>query len=129
LLLPLRYGRHWLFAGLAMLAVALGVALTPTSGLPPLDYNDKVVHVLAFVGFMAWFSGLFQWRYTPWLALALFAYGGLMELLQGLTPSREADGADLIADAFGILLGWLSGLAGVRHWGVRVEQWLAARGS
>ena len=36
---------------------------------------------------------------------ALLAYGGLIELLQSLTPYRSAEWADWLADGLGLLLG------------------------
>jgi|GEM_PF-1950069 len=44
----------------------------------------------------------------------LLAFGGLIELLQSLTPDRMAEWADWLADSLGLLLGW--GL--VLGWGV-----------
>jgi len=38
-----------------------------------------------------------------WL-LGLLVYGGLLEIAQGLTPNRQAEWADLLADALGLLL-------------------------
>ncbi|MNT88874.1 hypothetical protein D3C72_2294960 [compost metagenome] len=39
------------------------------------------------------------------LLLALVVYGGVIELLQGMTAYREADWLDLVADTGGILAG------------------------
>jgi VanZ family protein len=93
-----------------VLALLLGtvtwLALAPA---PPRALStgwDKLNHVLAFstlaivatLGLMgAW------WR----IAAALLAYGGLIELLQGLLPPREADLADLLSDGLGIAIGLL----------------------
>ncbi|RZA07387.1 MAG: VanZ family protein, partial [Proteobacteria bacterium] len=34
-------------------------------------------------------------------------YGGLIEVLQSLTPDRSAEWADLLADGIGLGVGWL----------------------
>lgn len=69
---------------------------------------DKLNHVLAFAG--PCFAGLAalpraDLRRGLLLGAALAAYGGGLELLQGLMPPRNADWADLLADALGVLLG------------------------
>lgn len=126
-MLPLRYGWVWLTIGSLLLASGLLVALLPTSTVMPVNLNDKLLHATVFFLFMVWFSGLFQPRHVWRVALALFLYGVLIEVLQSLTTTRQAEFLDLVADTAGILLGWLLGAAGLRHWGTTFEQWLARR--
>lgn len=69
---------------------------------------DKLNHVLAFAGPM--FAGLAargRPSRTPVLALAaaLLAWGGALELLQGLSPPRSPEWADWLADAVGVAVG------------------------
>lgn len=121
---PLRYAWAWLLAGLLILAMGLASALLPVSAsLAPV--NDKVLHGVGFVGIMLWFGGVFERRRLPWVALGLAAYGLLIEVLQSLTPSRQAEGLDLAADMAGILLGWLLCVAGFSRWCTTLESWLA----
>lgn len=123
MLLPLRYARLWLVAGLMLLGFGLLSALTPPpAGLGSL--NDKVLHTAGFMAFMVWFGGVFERRFLPAVALALALYGLLIELLQGLTPTRQAEGLDLVADISGILLGWLLSAAGLSRWCTKLESWL-----
>ncbi len=84
----------------AVLALSL---MPPSQPLPSTGW-DKGNHLLAF-GVLALlgrraFAG-------HWLALlvALLAYGGVIELLQGMTAYREADWLDLVADTCGVLAG------------------------
>lgn len=122
-MLPLRYGRAWLVTGLLLLGLGLWSALTsPPAGMVSL--NDKFVHIAGFMAFMVWFSGVFERRHWPRVALALAGYGLLIELLQSLTPTRQAEGLDLVADLAGILLGWLLGAAGFSRWCEILESWL-----
>lgn len=123
---PLRYARAWLATGILVLAIGLFSALTPVpAGLP--SFNDKLVHAAGFMVFMLWFGGIFEPRAMPRVALALAGYGLLIELLQGLTLTRQAEALDLVADVAGILLGWLLSAAGLSRWCTTLESWLAPR--
>ncbi len=122
-MLPLRYARFWLMAGILMLGFGLLSALSPLpAGMVSL--NDKLVHAAGFLAFMVWFGGVFERRYLPWVALALAAYGLLIEVLQSLTLTRQGEALDLAADVSGILLGWLLSAAGLSRWCIRLESWL-----
>jgi VanZ family protein len=123
-MLPLRYAHFWLLGGLLLLGFGLVSALSPLpSGLPSL--NDKLLHTVGFLAFMVWFGGIFERRFLPGIALALAVYGLLIELLQSLTVTRQAEVPDLIADVAGILLGWLLSAAGLSRWCTKLESWLA----
>ncbi|MFT7772116.1 VanZ family protein [Roseateles sp.] len=71
---------------------------------------DKSNHALAF-GSLA-FAGAWAWWPRPrqwgWLAAALLAYGGAIEIAQSHLPPRTGDWLDLLADGFGIALGLLA---------------------
>lgn len=127
MLLPLRYARTWLFAGLALLGLGLVSALSPVAAPTALAFNDKLVHLIAFVGFMVWFGGVFKARLAPLVALGLAAYGISIELLQSLTVSRQAEALDVVADIAGVLLGWLLSAAGLSRWCLKLESWFASR--
>ncbi|MEO8502413.1 MAG: VanZ family protein [Acidobacteriota bacterium] len=79
-----------------------------------LPESDKVVHVLMFGGL-----ALLWWRVLPrrWLLLSVTVtlYGGLMELLQALTPYRSCDLMDFLADGLGVAIA----LAGAALWARR----------
>jgi hypothetical protein len=67
-----------------------------------------VEHVVTYAAFMvlvslAWRERIALW----WLALGVFAYGYVLELLQQLVPGRQYGWDDLAANAFGIVLGVL----------------------
>lgn len=123
-LLPLRYAHIWATLGGVLLAVILVLALLPDPGQLPINYNDKIVHALAFMALMLWFSGVVELRRLPMLAICLAAYGVLIELLQGLTATRRPELLDLGADVAGILLGWIIAIAGLRRWCIWLESGL-----
>lgn len=107
----------WRLLFWACAAAVLALSLMPPSQPLPSTGWDKSNHLLAFgvlslLGRRA-FAG-------HWLALlaALAAYGGVIELLQGMTTYREADWLDLVADTCGVLAGlaldWLWRVRGRR---------------
>lgn len=87
-----------------LLATVSFLALSPK---PPATADlgwDKLNHIAAFLAL----GGLARlaWPAAPWWrwALLLLLYGGLLEIAQGLTPNRQGELADLLADALGLLL-------------------------
>ena len=106
---------------LALLLVAI-TWLATTPAPPPAAglLWDKLNHLAAFFCLAAAASLGFRRR---WLAIAvgLLAYGGLIEVLQSLTPSRTGDWVDLLADAAGIGLGQAAAALALR-WAVRARR-------
>ncbi|GAA3971658.1 VanZ family protein [Allohahella marinimesophila] len=96
---PSRYGFY------IALTVILTLALLPQSGEQGFAHADKLMHFLLFL--LIALAGRLTHQSVPvaYLALALLAYGGLMELMQGMTSWRMASAGDLLADAAGILAG------------------------
>lgn len=89
----------------------LGVALTLVFSLGPPTVGDddsqldKLAHFAGYALLMFWWAQLVvarRWR----LALAVMMFGIAIELLQGLTPERQPDPVDALANAAGVLLGW-----------------------
>lgn len=69
---------------------------------------DKVEHGLAYAAMSWWFCQLYlSKRSRLVLCAALVAYGVLIEFLQRMTGYRYFEYADMVADATGVLLGWL----------------------
>jgi len=102
-------GLHRLWRGLGWLGVVitLVVSLMP----PVLDESsgntDKIVHLAGYAVLMFWWAQLIiqqRWK----LAVAVVLFGGAIELLQGLTPARQPDLLDALANSSGVLLGWLA---------------------
>lgn len=89
-----------------MLALILisWLALTPSS--PPMPgQTDKLAHLAAFLLLALLADRAFPQRGFDYLViLPLIAYGGALELVQGMLPYRFGSWADLAADAAGVLL-------------------------
>lgn len=109
---PLHLAWRLTFA-ISLLLVTVG-SLLPTQQLPDLAFDiwDKAQHAAGFGWLM--FCGLMShgWRDGGWrLAVALGAWGAVIELLQAWSGWRHSDLGDLAADLLGIavvLLIWRS---------------------
>jgi len=96
---------RWILAFFACALAVLVLALMPSP--PPMLTTgwDKSNHLLAF-SVLTWLGGKAFPRKLALVMAGLLAYGGLIEILQSLTPTRSAEWLDLLADGVGILLGW-----------------------
>lgn len=98
----------------AAAAAVLFLSLAPASPELPSTGWDKSNHLfgfltLALLGLPAYPSRRLQ------VVIGLLLFGGLIELLQSLTPYRLAEWADWLADGLGIGLGY-----GVHTLGCRI---------
>ena len=99
--------RGWRAAGWLGVVLTLALSLMP----PALDvssgHSDKIVHLAGYALLTFWWAQLVtrqRWK----LALAIVLLGVIIELLQGLTPDRQPDSLDALANSGGVLLGWLT---------------------
>jgi VanZ family protein len=98
--------RLWRVGGWLGVVVTLVVSLMPPA-LHDSGHSDKLVHLIGYALLMFWWAQLVtrqRWK----LALAVALFGIAIELLQGLTPDRQPDPLDALANSSGILLGWLA---------------------
>jgi VanZ family protein len=98
--------RLWWIAGWFGVALTVAFSLMP----PVLDssgsHTDKLVHLTGYAVLMFWWAQLVvgqRWK----LAVAIVLLGIAIELLQGLTPNRQPDVLDALANSAGVLIGWL----------------------
>ncbi len=90
------------------LVVCFALALLPMPEFPeaPLSLSDKAQHLLVFIALTV----LGSMAYPQQMAIVytgLVVYGGLIELAQGLTPWRQPEWLDWVADMTGVVLGAL----------------------
>ena len=99
--------RLWWIAGLLGIAITLIVSLMPPALDSSSGHADKFVHLLGYSVLTFWWAQLItrqRWK----LAAAVVLFGIAIEGLQGLTPSRQPDPLDALANSSGVLLGWLA---------------------
>ncbi|MGI9202573.1 MAG: VanZ family protein [Woeseiaceae bacterium] len=130
-MLPLSYPGRWKIAGALLLLGVLAVAMMPAlfpwpdkPGVRWLQLSDKWLHGITFAFLAVWYSGQFARRSYGWLAMALIAFGGLIEFCQSLVSYRTAETGDLIADVLGIGGGLIIAFIGAGGWSLRAEDWI-----
>jgi hypothetical protein len=124
---PLRWNVLWWSIGSAMVAVILWGTLAPGREVPNLHVNDKIEHFTAHFGVALWFSGLIRRDRYLWLALAVCALGGGIELAQGaMGLGRDADWHDFYADSLGVGAALALAWAGLGGWAMWLERLLLA---
>lgn len=106
---PLRRPTLWLAAWVAMIAMVVFGSLLPAGELPPVPFHgfDKVEHLLGYFVLSAYAGMLFaRMRTRALCAAGLVALGIGLEFAQAaLTVSRQADPADALFNAMGVLAG------------------------
>ena len=104
----LHFHRFWLALGWAWIAWVIYLSLIPEP--PGMDgpWWDKIGHSVAYIALMLWFAQLYHPRSTKfWVALGLVALGIAIEFAQEQTGYRPFEIADMVADAFGVAVGFL----------------------
>ncbi len=96
----------WRCSFVACFVGVLVLALMPSPPAMATTGWDKSNHLLAFGVLAGLGCNAFPQRVGV-LLLGLLAYGALIEILQSFTPTRSAEWLDLLADCFGVLLGWI----------------------
>jgi len=133
-MLPLRHGRFWRIADLALLFLVFVSALMPVFWIWKDNGSfrwfvgaDKWLHALTFFVLLVWFSGQYR-RPSYWrVAVGLMIFGILIEFCQSLLGYRSADWRDVGANTAGIIVGLIVAIAGLGGWCLRVEDWYSAR--
>lgn len=104
-----RHPRKWLALWFVMIAMVIAGSLMPARELPqaPFDGFDKIEHLLGYFILSAYAALLFgRLRARAYAAAALVAVGIGLEFAQALlTTSRQAELADAVFNAIGVLAG------------------------
>ena len=105
----LRFRHIWIGMGWLLVLLIVYLSLTPRPPSLPVEQGDKIGHALAYGVLMLWFAQLYlDARRRFILATLCVALGIALEFAQLFTDTRTFSIADMAADAFGVLLGWLA---------------------
>lgn len=115
----------WVGLWLVLVGAVVATSLTSASHLPPAPFDgvDKIEHFLAYLVLGAYAVMLFARRRPQAIAaVGLILLGIGLEFAQGaLTASRQADSADALANALGVLAGLMLAPTPVAHWLLRLD--------
>ena len=134
-MLPLRHARRWQLASLILLLLVLAATLMPAiwfwddrfKALSLFESVDKWFHGITFLVLSLWFTGLYH-KDSYWkIGIGLLLFGLVIEACQRMVSYRTAEWMDVGADAAGIILGLVIGIAGIGGWCLRAEELLAKR--
>jgi len=104
----LRFKWLWLTIGFSLVAVIfVGSIISIPAEIKQFVLQDKVMHVSAYACLMGWFTQIYRHDLTRLiLVIAFIAMGILIEVLQSMTPTRQFETLDMVANASGVLLAW-----------------------
>jgi VanZ family protein len=106
----LRWTATWLTIAWLLVATVIVLSLVRLGATPPRSHSDKVGHVLAYATLMFWFGQIYsRGRAKLFIAAALALMGVALEIAQEYTGYRTFDYADIAANTFGVVVGWLIG--------------------
>lgn len=105
---PTLLRRFWHGIGWFGVVLLIYLSVTPQPPEIPVEEGDKIGHVAAYATLMFWWAQLLVTApQRRRVAAALIALGIALEYVQGWTGWRSFDYFDMLADAFGVALGWL----------------------
>lgn len=104
-----RFFLLWFGIGCVLIGVVLYLSLTPKPPpLPNIKMADKYGHCLAYAALMGWFGQLYSRKaQLIGFAVGFCLLGIAIEYLQRMGGHRMFEVGDMVADALGVLLGWL----------------------
>ena len=124
-MLPLRYAHFW--AAVPWLGVALAIFLTVLPpAAAPVPIGGRAQHIAGYFILTLWLTGIHSRRRYPLIGGGLLLFGGAMEFLQLLSPTRHPTFADALTNGVGIGLALAMAYAGLGGWAMRVERLLGA---
>ncbi|HEX2828763.1 MAG TPA: VanZ family protein [Burkholderiales bacterium] len=99
----------WLVLGWCLVAAVVYLSVSHTSVAPNVENGDKIGHFVAYGTLSLWFVQLFRRPPQRFGAcLALVALGVALECVQAVLPYRSFDRMDMLANACGVVLGWIA---------------------
>ncbi|HHJ36724.1 MAG TPA: VanZ family protein [Gammaproteobacteria bacterium] len=108
----------WLSIGYMLVALVIYLSLTsdPVNLDIDIRYQDKFFHALAYFTLMFWFAQIYHDRFQRYgYAISFILMGVVLEYLQSFNPDRYYEFADMLANATGVILGFLLALTSAKN--------------
>ena len=119
----------WLACGWFLILLIIYLSLRPGGPVLPPSISDKLQHVAAYGVLTYWFACLYlrlSGRLACAVAFVLLGVG--LEFIQALTGYRSFDLIDMVADAAGVVLGWLAAPPRLPSLPIAFERWVQGAG-
>jgi VanZ family protein len=108
----LRLRALWLALGWAMVGAIVWLSLTPSPPTLDFEQSDKLGHFAGYGVLMFWFCELHAARRARiGYGAGFVAMGVALEFVQDALGYRDSEAFDMLANALGVLIGWLAALA------------------
>lgn len=125
---PLRWFGLWSALGWMLVLWVVYESLTPNPiQTPDIEYGDKIGHFMAYFLMMGWFVQLYQRGWQRWLLLLFITLGVAIEFIQGQSPYRLFEYADMAANSLGASTAWLLAHGPFSAQLLRIEQRLVPK--
>ena len=113
----------WLAIAWSLVGTVTYLSLAPLAVPLPAEGGDKYAHIATYAVLMFWFAQIYN-GVRPRIAIAvgLAALGVGLEYLQGYTGYRTFEYADMVANAAGVVVGWLIAPPRTPNFLVRVDR-------
>lgn len=105
----LKWYSGWWWAGWAWVVLVWYLSLTPHPMKVDVGvtYSDKIGHAIAYTWLMFWFGNLYHNLSVRLMFGIFFIFMGVgLELLQSLTPTRDYELGDILANTVGVFIGF-----------------------
>jgi VanZ family protein len=101
----LKYRKLWLAIGYLMVAFVVQQTLVPSPMSSGMDVSDKLLHTLGYFLLMGWFVQIYHGNSQKIICAAAFvAMGILLEFLQGWSGVRHYEIQDMLANGLGVVI-------------------------
>lgn len=102
-----KFYKLWkVFAAKGLILILIASVWPQNGEMPKIMYLDKVLHLSVYLIASFYIHQVFHNLLFKKITIYLFIYSAFIEVLQGMTDTRTAEAADLIANLSGILLGF-----------------------
>ena len=102
----LRARRLWISVGWALVLLIVYLSLTPSPIGLPVEYGDKISHVLAYLALMSWFANIYDSAIQrTGFAIGFVILSIALEFVQWWVGYRTLELNDMVASTIGVALG------------------------